>query len=231
MTQNPMNTPGNSDGAMPLTAPYLAVAAAATSLGLLAFLHLVESEFDPSWRFVSEYANGPFGWLLTLTFLSLALSCVALVAAVRSHVQTIGGTNGLGLLLIAAVALTVAAFNAIDPITSTSDQLTTHGNIHGLASMIGVPGLAIAALLVSIGLGRNPGWATERRSLRWAGVLPLVALVLMFAVIGATLPQAGGFGSEVPVGWPNRLLMLAYATWLLTVAGYAIRKRRHDIKG
>ncbi len=38
-------------------------------------------------------------------------------------------------------------------------------------------------------LGRNPGWATERRSLRW--VLPLVALVLMFAVIGATLEQIG----------------------------------------
>ena len=60
------------------TASRLSFAAAVTFLVLLAALHLIKPELDPSWRMVSEYEIGRYGWVMMLVFLSLALSCVAL---------------------------------------------------------------------------------------------------------------------------------------------------------
>ena len=39
---------------------------------LLGSLHLLEPEFNPSWRFLSQYELGEFGWLMRLAFLALA---------------------------------------------------------------------------------------------------------------------------------------------------------------
>ena len=41
---------------------------------LLGSLHLLEPEFNSSWRFLSEYELGKFGWLMRLAFLALATS-------------------------------------------------------------------------------------------------------------------------------------------------------------
>jgi hypothetical protein len=181
-------------------AAQLSFASAALSLILLAVLHVIEPEFDPSWRMVSEYALGPYGWVLTLSFLAMALSCAALFVTVQSEIRTISGKIGLALLLVVAAALTTAAFFTGDPITSTSDQLTTHGNIHAFAAMVGVPGLPIAAILITRSLVRNPAWSSARRSLLWAANLTWISLVLMFLVIALLLPQQGGFGPGVVVG-------------------------------
>ena len=37
----------------------------------------------------------------------------------------------------------------------------------------------------------------------------------MLVVLAVTLPASGGFGPNVPVGWPNRLMILAYCAWLV----------------
>ncbi len=49
-------------------ANWIAIAAAAGALILLALLHVVSPEFDPSWRMISEYANGRNGSILSLMF-------------------------------------------------------------------------------------------------------------------------------------------------------------------
>jgi hypothetical protein len=43
-----------------------------------AALHILTQEFDPSWRMISEYALGHYGWLLSLTFLAWGFSTWAL---------------------------------------------------------------------------------------------------------------------------------------------------------
>ena len=86
-------------------AAQLSFGAAATSLLLLAALHVVSPEFDPSWRMVSGYALGKYGWMLTLMFVSLALSCAALFVGIRSSVSTIAGKVGLACLLAAVVGI------------------------------------------------------------------------------------------------------------------------------
>ena len=198
--------------AIPQTVARLSMAAAATALVLLAALHLLSPELDPSWRMVSEYALGNFGWVLALVFLSMALSCVALFLAIRSQIRTVGGKIGLALLLAAAVGLVMAAL------------FDVQHSLHGLAALIGIPSLAIAALLVSLSLVRNPAWWSMRRSLIWLGNLPWLSLMLMFATLLIGLARNGGeFGPAVPIGWPNRLLMLAYGSWLMVVAWRATR--------
>ena len=201
------------------TAARLSLASATMSLVLLAALHVIKPEFDPSWRMVSEYAIGEHGWVMRLAFLSLAFSFASLFVAIRSQTRTVGGRIGLAVLLASAAAMSAAAVFAIDPITASKDELTTHGNLHALASMIGVPGLPVAAVLISRGLARNQAWSSARRSLLWSANLTWISVLLIVLTLAVMLPQAGGkFGPDVLIGWPNRLMIVAYCAWLMVVA-------------
>jgi hypothetical protein len=206
------------------TAARVSSTAAWTFLVLLAILHVVKPELDPSWRMVSEYSIGRHGWLMILAFLALSASCFAAFAAVRPLVGTTAGKIGLGLLVAAGASLAAAAVFVSDPITATPEQLTRHGNLHGLSAMIGIPGFPVAALLISYSLVRSSARRGARRWLLAAAHLPWVSLALMIATIAATLPAAGGrFTAEVPAGYPNRLLVVSFAVWLIVVARESAR--------
>ena len=209
-----------------LTAARLSIVAATTFLVLLAILHLIKPGLDPSWRMVSEYEIGRLGWIMQLAFLLLASGCVALFAAIRSQVRTTGGRIGLALLLVSALGMTIAAFFAADPITAGPGELTTHGNLHAVGAFLGIPGFPVAALLVSRSLLRNPSWAPARRSVLLAAALNWVSLLALVATVAFVLPQSGGFGPDVPIGWPNRLFLVANCAWLMAVARHVIRSGR-----
>jgi len=46
----------------------VAVVLAAAFLAILVLLHFLESKFDPSWRMISDYEIGNYGWMMTLAF-------------------------------------------------------------------------------------------------------------------------------------------------------------------
>jgi hypothetical protein len=52
-----------------IPAAYLSIVASVAALIFLTGLHLLSPEFDRSWRAVSEYANGQYGWVLSLMFI------------------------------------------------------------------------------------------------------------------------------------------------------------------
>lgn len=188
----------------------LSLAAAATFMVLLAVLHVLRPELDPSWRFVSEYADGSYGWVMMLSFFSLALSCAALFVAVQSQIGTISGKIGLGALLIVAVSLIAAGVFTADPKTASQDKLTTHGHLHALSAMVGIPGLPIAALLISLSLARrNQASSAVRRSLIWSALLSWVSVAAMFVYLAVALPHRGG----------------NYCVWLMTVAWHVTQSR------
>ena len=178
----------------------------ATSLVLLVALHVLSPEFDPSKRMVSEYALGSFGWVLSLMFLAWALSCVTLFVAIKSQVRTTGGRIGLGLLLLSALGMAMAAF------------FDVNHNLHGVAALIGMPNLPIAAVLISVSLGRNPTWNAARRLLLWTALLTWVSLILMNVAIFTGFSQTGEANPGAWFGWANRFLILAYNIWLIAVA-------------
>jgi len=190
----------------------LSFGAGAASLLCLTTLHILSPEFDPSWRMVSEYALGNYGGLLSLMFLAQALSCVALFFAVKSQIQTVGGRIGLFFLLAASVGMAMASVFDV-----------TH-NLHGLAALIGIPGIAIAALIVGVSLSRKPIWSSTRRLLLWTANLPWISFVLMVTMLFIGLSRSGGeFGPDVLIGWPNRILIVAYSGWLMAVASQAVK--------
>jgi hypothetical protein len=206
----------------------LALAAAATFLVLLAALHVLKPELDPSWRVISEYALGRYGWLMTLAFLSLALSCASLTLALRPHIRSIGGKIGLALLLLSAVGMTIAGIFPTDPITTSRDALTPNGRLHELGALLDVTPLA--ALLISWSLARrNQVWSSARPALFWTAGLPLLGLAIFTASVALMLPSDGAFSPDVLIGWPNRLLMATYCAWLMTIAWHAIRLGRQSL--
>lgn len=206
------------------TAARLSLAAAATFLVLLAALHFIKPELDPSWRMVSEYEIGRYGWVMSLAFLSLALSCATLFVAIRSQIRTTGGRVGLALLLVCAIGMTIGGIFTADPITASQDELTTHGTLHGVGGLLGIPTFPIAATLISRSLARNQAWTPARRSLLWTAGLTWIGLLAFAFSMAVMLPQNGGeFGPDVLIGWPNRLFMVANGAWLMVVAWRATR--------
>lgn len=137
------------------TAALLSFASAATFVVLLAALHFIKPELDPSWHFISEYAIGNHGWVMVLAFLSLAVSYVSLSVAIRSQLRTIAGRIGLTLLLVSALGLTIAAIFTTDPITVSKDAATTEGSLHNLGGTLGIV-MPFAAALIGWKLARNP---------------------------------------------------------------------------
>jgi hypothetical protein len=190
----------------------VAIAAAVIVLLLLASLHVLSPEFDPSWRVVSEYANGSYGWVLSLMFASWALSSWALVIAVWSQLQGIVGKISLGFLIAAGVGEAMAAVFDINH------------RLHDLAGMIGVLSLPIAAMLISIRLGRAQAWAAAKKVLLWTANFTWASLLLM--VLALIILMSGHVRARYTlVGWTNRLLVVIYCVWVLTVAWQALKRR------
>ena len=209
------------------TAARLSFGAATTFVVLLAALHFVKPELDPSWRMVSEYETGRYGWIMVLAFLSLAFSCATLFVAIRSEIRTTGGKIGLAFLLVCAAGMTIGGIFTADPIMASQDELTTHGNLHALGSALGIPGFPIAATLISLSLARNPAWSPARRSLLWTAGLNWITLLAFVVIVAVMLPQSGGeFGPDVLIGWPNRLFVVANSLWLMVTAWRAARLSR-----
>src|SRR3979411_1611235 len=86
---------------------------------ILGSLHVLEPEFDPTWRFISEYALGGFGWMMNLAFLALALSLACAGVAILSQVRPIVGYIGLAVLGIAAIGMLIAGIFTTDPETAS----------------------------------------------------------------------------------------------------------------
>jgi hypothetical protein len=198
----------------------VAIAAAGAVLLFLASLHVLSPEFDPSWRVVSEYANGRYGWVLSLMFASWALSSWALAITVWSQVNAIGGKIALGLLIAAGVGEAMASvFDINHP-------------LHNLAGMIGVLSLPIAAMLISVRLGRTQAWSAAKNVLLWTANLTWVSLVLMIAALIIMISGNTRAGNKMTpdvialVGWANRLLVVVYCVWVVTVARQALQLRR-----
>jgi len=211
-----------------LTTARLSLAASIATLLTLAILHILSPEFAPSWRMVSEYANGNYSWVLSLMFIFWALSSWILAFTIWSEVKTTAGKVGLSFLIASGIGEAMAAVFDINH------------SLHGLASLIGIGSLPIAALLISMSLGRTETWSVAKKSLLWTANLTWISVLLMgitFAILITTFTQAGGdmTSTEVPttlpdgvialVGWANRFLIVAYCAWVINVAWQAINLR------
>ena len=211
-----------STGGISKNAACTSFSAAAASLALIMLLHVLEPQYDPSWRFISEYANGTFGWIMFLAFEAMALSSAALVFALKGEARTIPAKIGLILVSLSALGSAVAGIFPMDPIAPLPQQPTLNGSIHGFGAMLGIPTLPIGAMLLTYGVTSGTNWQSSRGRLRLFANLTWISLVAMFALMSVWMSASGGqFGPDVPVGWLNRLVVIAYLTWTMLKAAAA----------
>jgi hypothetical protein len=208
-------------------APRVATGGAFTVGLIIVALHAIKPEYAPSWRFISEYAVGRNGWIMTVAFLVWAASCAALAVAMRHEVRNLPGKVGVAVLLIVAGALVAAGLFPQDPVTIKPAEATTGGAIHAIASMIGIPGIPLAAMLISSSVWRNnPAWAPHRALVMGTAHATWISLALMAGYLMWAVPRAGGFTSEVWAGWMNRLVVASYLLWQITLATRVIANRK-----
>lgn len=203
-------------------AAFAALLATIISAASLIILHFLSPEFSPSWRMISEYANGRFHWLLTLVFISWAMSSFALVVALWPLWANALGKIGLVFLILGGIGQTMGGLFDINH------------KLHGPAAMIGIPSLCIAAVILTMALSRRAGISAPPL---WSAHLPWISFALMLGALALFFSALKGAGidvssqtsplSELPsgvtgyVGWANRLIFAATYIWT-TFAALAV---------
>lgn len=196
--------------------------AAALFLLILASLHIIKPGVDPSWNFISEYQVGDYGWLMSVAFFTMGLSCVFLVVTLWKYLRSFVGILGMFMLLLTAAGMMVAAFNPTDPINTRPELMTPQGELHQWGAMLDQ--IPFAAVLISIVLIRKHDyWKSKRARLISATVVVWVGLIVFIAFMSMYMPVDGVFGAHTPLGWPNRFMISVQALWVMVVAWLAYR--------
>jgi hypothetical protein len=204
-------------------AAWLAIGATVVSALALIALHFLSPQFHPSWRMVSEYANGSHRWALTVVFLTWALGSFALALALWPVVTGWVGVVGVVFLLLSGVGEAMGGLFDINH------------RLHGAAFAIGVPALPIAAILLTVAMRRAgldiPAWAAAMPIL--SVVLMAVSMMLLFSALKAAGITMSANSQPLPAlpegvsawnGWANRLVFAAYYLWVILAARAVLAK-------
>lgn len=161
-----------------LTKPERFVATMGLALGVLVVLalHVIEPGFDPRYRFVSEYALGPYGALMIAAFFLVAASGAALArGAYRAH-------RWLAAAGFAGWALGLAVCGLCITDSTLPDQVRTWtGVAHDLGADVAF--LSVFVVMLTTARGR------------------LFALPMMIAFVAAHAAGLIGLGQRVFVGF------------------------------
>lgn len=203
----------SSDGTARALA-FVAISGAILAIVLLAALHVLRPDLQPTWHVISEYANGPHGWLMTIAFAALAVSCGATVLGIWPLADGWGLRIGLVLIALAAIGLGMAALFPADIVQDPMPPMSWSGTMHGVASMLGNPTLMIGMIVLAYALPGLAPWQGSGISLQIFAHLAWLCFVAMMVGMFVFLPQGTG-GLAALVGYGNRLLVVAYAAWLV----------------
>jgi hypothetical membrane protein len=165
---------------------------AAYFVSVLIMLHILEPDFDPRFRFMSEYALGNYGWLMTTTFVALGLAPVVVTVGLRSiHPWSRNARIGLGLLTVAGIFVWLAGV--------FRDSIP-----HLLAGVVAFPSMVMAVLLLS--------W-TFRQAAGWRQIFA-VTLLIAVGMLAAFLSMAADVGMP---GLQQRIVIFLFLLWLSIV--------------
>jgi hypothetical protein len=173
---------------------------------LIAALHLLSPEFDPIQRPTSEYAVGPFGYLMTSAFVAISVSTWALIIGLsRDLAEPARSRLGLALLGVFGIGVLVAASFPSD--LEDAPQ-TLAGTIHSINGPLTFLSLVIGTNLVSRKLRYDERWRPTHRVASGLAIF----MIPMFLAGGAAVAR------ETGAGIAQRILVLTFATWLFVMA-------------
>ena len=171
----------------------------------LLLLHVLRPDYAPAHHFISDYAVGRYGWVMTTWFLAMSCGCLMLLLGlVRSGPNLIAARIGTFLLGVASIGLVVSA---IFP-TDVRLPETPSGEIHYVSFLVNIGSLLVAIMLLSVSFGSQPRWRPYRRT-----ALTLAGLVVLAAVLQFLTLRKGA-----PYGLANRLAVTVLIAWLLATS-------------
>ena len=201
-----------------MTASRIALVSNLVFVGLLATLHVIKSDVDPSWHFISDYANGQRGWIMQVAFLCLAVSNLSTWMSVRDCLRSAVGKTGSVLFLVGTLGLVVAAIFVSDPVNTPVEAQTTSGKLHNVGGGLGILGF-VGTLLLSFRLLRYEAWRPQRRAVWIATGILIAGFLFSFLTIAKLATEHKGvFSPDTPVGWPNRVGILCGCVWLAVIS-------------
>jgi hypothetical protein len=170
-------------------------------------LHFLRPDFNPISRPTSEYAVGPYGFLMTPAFFSMSLATFALVMGLVQGVSPSARSRvGLTLLGLWGVGVLIAM---IFPINLDGAPQTLAGTIHGINGPLAFLSATIGLLLVSRRFKQDDRWRPFHRTSL------ILSLVLLAGFVGTFLSfiTESGF-----LGLTQRITLAAIVTWMLLTA-------------
>jgi hypothetical protein len=215
-------------GGSSISAARLAIVAIVLYQIVLITLILLRPDLAFSWHTISEWAIGPYGWIMSGAFLISAMSYAALFVMLKPQLHGSMGRIGLGIFLMCVIGAIGVGICTTDPMPLHS-PLSTTGTLHVVFGTSQLVLLPFAALLINLSLARNnETWAPARRILLWTAGLPLFGF-LSFAVYSAIFvfplgPSA--YGPGVNIGWPPRFAFFTYMLWVVILGWQATRCSR-----
>lgn len=169
---------------------------------VLIVLHILEPEFDPRFRFMSEYALGDYGWLMTTTFFALGLASLVTAIGLRNSQHFSRSARiGLGLLPVAAMFIWLAGV--------FRDSLP-----HLLAGVVAFPSMVMAVSLLSWTFRQTPGWQR----------IYLISLCIAFVMLAMFLSMVADVGMP---GLQQRVFIFLFLLWLSIVVHISVRRMQN----
>ncbi len=185
----------------------VALAAISYFVVILATLHFLRHDLNPISRTTSEYAVGPFGFLMTSAFFSMSLASWALVIGLYQGIPGPARSRiGLALLGIWAVGVLIAM---IFPIDADGAAQTMAGAIHAINGPLIFLSLTSSVILVSQHFKYDAIWGSFHRL---ALILSLVMLVEFITVPLAMVTESG------LAGLAQRAFLVTFVTWFVLTA-------------
>ena len=182
-------------------ASYITLSSVLYYASAIVLLHVFRTDFDPGYRYLSEYARGPYGALMTSTFFALSAGSLALTLGLwRSVSSKLRFLPGLLLWLIWACAVFLAGIYTGDLQGTPRTQI---GKIHDQMGMIGFSSATLALPLLSLALRWEKAW----RSAWPATMLLSVVVVVCFLALDR-------FGQMDLGGLDQRIFLGATLMWM-----------------
>lgn len=145
-------------------------------------LHFLRSDYDPVKRAVSNYAVGPYGYLMTIAFFVLAVSLFALAPGLARCITLSSSSRiGLRLLKVASMSMVVAGIFPGD-VNGSGSPLKITVILHWLAAGVSFLSIMIAALLLSSQFRMDERWQSFRR-LAFALALGIVVGLVVYGIL------------------------------------------------
>jgi len=203
MTTQELSQPTATTGALLATAAIICTVYQAFALILL---HVLRADLAPVSNFISNYAVGPFGWIMTTWFIAGACNVVLLsMGLARSGLKSLTARIAMFLMVVEAFGLLVSAAFPVDPPGAPS---TRTGDIHDYSFLVNVINFVLIPVLLAFSFGSHPGWRSFR-PMAWvlAGLIA-VAFVIQFATLHKGMPY----------GIANRFFVAVLFAWNLATA-------------